>query len=124
MRTRTIRVAVTSLPLKHQRVQRLRRLLGRRSARLADGAFVIEGAKVLSEALDAGAAIEAVYVVEGTADPVLDRALRLGVRVFDLATGDQLAGPLGNFFAFDPSFRGGITAKCKCGPVERPVEPT
>ncbi len=82
-----MRDAVTSLPLKHQRVQRLRRLLGRRSARLADGAFVIEGAKVLSEALDAGAAIEAVYVVEGTADPVLDRALRLGVRVFDLAPG-------------------------------------
>ena len=78
---------MTSLPLKHQRVQRLRRLLGRRSARLADGAFVIEGAKVLSEALDAGAAIEAIYVVEGTADPVLDRALARGVRVVDLAPG-------------------------------------
>ena len=78
---------MTSLPLKHQRVQRLRRLTGRRSSRAAEHAFVLEGAKVLSEALDAGAAIEAVYVVEGTQDPVLDRALGLGVRVYDLQSG-------------------------------------
>lgn len=76
-----------ALPLRHQRVQRLRRLAGRRSARLDEGAFVVEGAKVLAEALDAGAAVEAVYAVEGTADPVLDRALARGIRVFDLAPG-------------------------------------
>ena len=30
------------------------------------------------------------------------------VRVFDGLTGDQLAGPLGSFFAFAPSFTGGV----------------
>jgi hypothetical protein len=30
------------------------------------------------------------------------------VRVFDAATGAQLPGPLGSFFAFDPSFHGGV----------------
>ena len=45
-----------ALTLKHAKVQRLRRLLGRRSARVADGAFVVEGANVLAEALTAGPA--------------------------------------------------------------------
>src|SRR5207244_9181626 len=31
------------------------------------------------------------------------------VRVFDGLTGEQLAGPLGNFFAFDSSFTGGVS---------------
>jgi hypothetical protein len=30
------------------------------------------------------------------------------VRVFDGATGSQLAGAIGSFFAYDPSFRGGV----------------
>ena len=41
------------LGLRHQRVQRLRRLLQRRSARLTDGVFVTEGVKLLDCALDA-----------------------------------------------------------------------
>jgi TrmH family RNA methyltransferase len=72
-------------------VQRLRRLSGRRSARSADGAFVVEGAKVLGEALRAGAAIEAVYLDPGQAGPaelaLVERCLAAGVRVFDLEPG-------------------------------------
>lgn len=53
---------MSSLAYRHQRVQRLRRLLGRRSARKDEGRFVIEGTNLLEEALAAGARIEAVYV--------------------------------------------------------------
>src|SRR3954471_4730609 len=75
------------LALKHQKVQRLRRLLGRRSAREAEGAFVVKGTKVLSEALVAGRPVEAVFVTAGTTDPVLDAAATAGVRIFDVAPG-------------------------------------
>ncbi len=72
-------------------MQRLRRLSGRRSARSADGAFVVEGVKVLGEALRAGAAIEAVYLDPAAAGPadlaVVDRCHAAGVRVFDLEPG-------------------------------------
>jgi RNA methyltransferase, TrmH family len=72
-------------------VQRLRRLSGRRSARAADGAFVVEGAKVLAEALRAGAPIEAVYVDPAEAGPgdlaLVERCLAAGIRVFDLEAG-------------------------------------
>jgi TrmH family RNA methyltransferase len=73
-------------------VQRLRRLTRQRSVRRRDGAFVAEGPKLVAAALDAGAAIEAVYhapearTVPGVA-AVLDRALAAGVRVFGLAGG-------------------------------------
>jgi RNA methyltransferase, TrmH family len=72
-------------------VQRLRRLSGRRNARAADGAFVVEGAKVLGEALRAGAAIEAVYVDPAGAGPadlaLVERCLAAGIRVYDLEAG-------------------------------------
>jgi TrmH family RNA methyltransferase len=72
-------------------VQRLRRLSGRRRARATDGAFIVEGAKVLGEAQRAGAAIEAVYLDPATAGPVeravAARCSEAGVRVFDLAPG-------------------------------------
>ena len=61
--------------------------MGRRSARLADGVCVVEGAKVLAEALDAGCRVEGLYVVAGCTDPVIERALALGIRVHDLAPG-------------------------------------
>ncbi|HUP85073.1 MAG TPA: RNA methyltransferase [Acidimicrobiales bacterium] len=77
----------TVLALRHQKVQRLRRLLSRRSAREADRAFVVEGAKVLSEALDAGVPVESVYLAAGASDPVVDRAFAAGVRVYELASG-------------------------------------
>ena len=56
---------MSGLSYRHQRVQRLRRLLGRRSARKDEGRFVIEGVNLLEEALAAGASIEAVYVDGG-----------------------------------------------------------
>lgn len=58
-------------------------------------AFVVEGAKVLGEALDAGVAVESIYwspadgapsAVEAAAK-VVDRAAAVGVRVFELAPG-------------------------------------
>ena len=52
---------LSPLAYKHHKVQRLRRLVGRRSARQAEGRFVVEGTKVLGEALSAGVAIESVY---------------------------------------------------------------
>jgi TrmH family RNA methyltransferase len=76
------------LALRHQKVQRLRRLLSRRSAREADGVFVVEGAKVLSEALNAGVEVESVYVAAGAAtDPVAQRAFDAGARLYELAPG-------------------------------------
>ena len=80
------------LGFKHKRIQRLRRLVQRRSTRDAERAFVVEGAKVLAEALDAGAAVESVYVAPGAtatagASLVVQRAVEAGIRVFDLAPG-------------------------------------
>ena len=52
--------------------------------------FVVEGITLLDEALDAGAAVESVYVATpagGPAPEVARRAWEAGVRVFDLAPG-------------------------------------
>jgi TrmH family RNA methyltransferase len=53
---------VSALAYRHQRVQRLRRLLRRRSARKEEGRFVIEGVNLLEEALAAEVPIEALFV--------------------------------------------------------------
>jgi RNA methyltransferase, TrmH family len=53
---------VSGLAYRHQRVQRLRRLVGRRSARQEEGRFVIEGVNLLEEALASRARLEAVFV--------------------------------------------------------------
>jgi TrmH family RNA methyltransferase len=60
---------VSALAYRHQRVQRLRRLLGRRSARQEEGRFVVEGANLLEEALRARVPIEAVYLDAAWARP-------------------------------------------------------
>jgi RNA methyltransferase, TrmH family len=73
---------LTPLAFSNPKIQRLRRLLGRRSARIDEGAFVLEGARLLAEAVAAGAAIEAVFVAPG-APPVDAR----GAPVFELAPG-------------------------------------
>ena len=49
--------------------------------------FVVEGGRVLEEALAAGAEVEAVYVVAGTDDPTVDRARDTGVAVLELEPG-------------------------------------
>lgn len=77
------------LALRHPKVQRLRRLLSRRSAREAERAFVVEGAKVLSEALDAGVPVESVYVASGASasEAVVSRAADAGAHVYELGPG-------------------------------------
>jgi TrmH family RNA methyltransferase len=50
-------------------VQHLRRLSERRRARQAEDRFVVEGAKLLGEALKAGAVIETVFIDAGGARP-------------------------------------------------------
>jgi TrmH family RNA methyltransferase len=80
---------------RHARVDRLRRLLRRRSVRAAERAFVLEGAKLVGEALDAGAPLEALFVAPGAEDePAVARAEAAGVRVHRLASGvlERVAG--------------------------------
>ncbi len=81
---------VAPLGYRHQRVQRLRRLSGRRSVRRHEGAFVAEGAKVIGEALRAGATIESLYLDPAAGAPEADlarRCLESGSRVFELEAG-------------------------------------
>jgi TrmH family RNA methyltransferase len=67
--------------------------VGRRSAREAEGVFVVEGARVLTEALDAGVPVESVFLDPGAAGPddrlhaLADRALAAGSRVYELEGG-------------------------------------
>ncbi len=81
----------SGLAFRHKRVQRLRRLVDRGSTRDSERAFVLEGAKLLTEALDAGTPVESVYLAAGarsaSVDGVVARAVAAGVRVFDLAPG-------------------------------------
>ncbi|MGH9079627.1 MAG: TrmH family RNA methyltransferase [Acidimicrobiales bacterium] len=80
------------LAFTHHRVRRVRQLLRKRNLRHAQGSLVVEGAELLSAALEAGAAVEAVYVAAGgrtgaEESEVLQRAYNSGARVFDLAPG-------------------------------------
>lgn len=80
------------LGIRHKRVQRVRRLLVQPSFRRAERAFVVEGTKLVGEALRAGAPVEGLYVApEGRDDPaVVDlvaEAERRGIRMFGLGTG-------------------------------------
>lgn len=59
------------LTFSNPHVQRLRRLLGRRSARTEERAFVVEGATLIGEARAAGWSIECEFVAPG-ADPLTD----------------------------------------------------
>lgn len=68
------------LGFTNPQIQRLRRLLGRRSARYDEGAFVVEGAVLIGEAVRAGWEVEAQFVSPGaTGVP--------GVPTRDLAAG-------------------------------------
>ncbi len=76
----------------HRRVRRLRGLLQKRSTRWSERAFVAEGAELIRCALEAGHAVESVYVSPEGADDgatrrVCDRAAAAGVRVFALGSG-------------------------------------
>src|SRR5207342_2192115 len=54
------------LTFSNPRVQRLRRLLGRRSSRYEEGVFVVEGVGLLRQAIEAGWQIESCFVAPDT----------------------------------------------------------
>lgn len=66
---------------RHPSIQRLRRLSGRRAARLEEGAFVVDGPLLAREALGAGLRLLDVFVVGDTAPDVVAEATRTGARV-------------------------------------------
>ncbi len=78
---------MTPLTLHNQHVQRLRRLTRRRESRLGEGVVVVEGAKVLAEALDAGIVVDAVFLSVGLQCDAVDRAKSLGVPCHSVAAG-------------------------------------
>jgi TrmH family RNA methyltransferase len=97
--------ASQQLSYKNPRVQRLRRLLASRDAREAEGRFVLEGLKLVGEALAAEQAIEAVFVPAGwrrcggpslsaRLDSLLQRLSSRGAEVAELAPGvlERIAG--------------------------------
>ncbi|MGH8972311.1 MAG: TrmH family RNA methyltransferase [Acidimicrobiia bacterium] len=72
------------------RVRRIRRLLHQRPVRRAEGAFVVEGANVISTALLAGAELEALFVApeaEAACPELLALAADRGLDVLPLAAG-------------------------------------
>jgi TrmH family RNA methyltransferase len=71
-------------------VQRLRRLLHSRRARLAERCFVVEGEKLIAVALARGCAIESLYHSPRLSDSeagLLRRGAEAGIRVFELEAG-------------------------------------
>jgi TrmH family RNA methyltransferase len=75
-------------------VQRLRRLVAHRRARHEARRFVVEGARLLDEALRADTGVEAVFVAAGTDDSTVEQARDRGVPVHELETGvmERIAG--------------------------------
>jgi TrmH family RNA methyltransferase len=69
------------------RVKRLRQLMDRSAIREREGAFVVEGATLVGEALDAGVELECLFVAHGAREAVVARAAAAGVPVYDLAPG-------------------------------------
>jgi TrmH family RNA methyltransferase len=68
-------------------VQRLRRLIQKRSARQADGVFVAEGVTLLREALASGLTPESVFYAPGADAALLADAAEAGAQVYALADG-------------------------------------
>lgn len=87
-------LASGGLAFTSARVKRLRQLLARPAARARERAFVIEGPKVVGDALTAGAHLECLFVGPDRASPVVTRAVAAGVPVYDLAPGvlERVAG--------------------------------
>jgi len=65
-------------------VQRLRRLSGRRSARLDEGAFVIDGPILLREALRAGVRIDEVFATPSADSTAVSAATAAGARLHEV----------------------------------------
>lgn len=71
-------------------MQRLRRLSGRRSARLDEGAFVIDGPTLLAEALAAGLSVEEVFATDDADQAAVAAAVAAGAVVHQVPS-DVLA---------------------------------
>jgi TrmH family RNA methyltransferase len=93
--------------IRHPTIKRLRRLSGRRSARSAESAFVIDGPTLLGDAIDAGVPLEQVVAEPDCPADVLARAAAAGAvvrsvdhgvlaRVTDTATPQPVAA-IGRF---------------------------
>jgi TrmH family RNA methyltransferase len=67
--------------IRHPTIKRLRRLSGRRSARSAEGAFVIDGPTLLRDALDAGVPLGEVVAEAQCPADLLARAAEAGATV-------------------------------------------
>lgn len=65
----------------------MRRLTGRRAARQDEGCFVIEGASLLAEALNAGVAIETVVFARGAPMDLVKQAADGGARIVEAEVG-------------------------------------
>jgi RNA methyltransferase, TrmH family len=65
-------------------VQRLRRLSGRRSARLEEGAFVIDGPVLVQDALTAGVVLQEAFATADADDDALDALMAAGVEVHEV----------------------------------------
>ncbi len=76
-----------TLGYRHQKVQRLRRLLARRTQRDAEQVFVVEGYKLLDEALSSGAQIESVFVSSAVDETRLAAVRERNIRVHYLENG-------------------------------------
>lgn len=80
------------LRFDNPKIQRLRRLIGRRSARLEQGAFVVEGPTLSGEAIAAGWTIDSLYVPHDDPDclnatQALVASSGVATPVFELARG-------------------------------------
>ena len=73
--------------IRHPTIKRLRRLSGRRSARTAECAFVIDGPTLLGDALDAGVPVDEVVAEAGCPEELLARAAEAGAVVRSVADG-------------------------------------
>jgi RNA methyltransferase, TrmH family len=73
--------------IRHPTIKRLRRLSGRRSARSAEHAFVIDGPTLLGDALDAGVPVDEVVAEARCPGDLLARAAAAGATVRLVADG-------------------------------------
>ncbi|MEX0665206.1 MAG: RNA methyltransferase [Acidimicrobiia bacterium] len=79
-----------ALGARHTEVKRLRALLRDSKTRDLEGAFVLEGPRVVAAALDRGASLEVVYLGPGASTafgPLVERLDAAGVRRADLKEG-------------------------------------
>ena len=81
------------LAFNNPKVQRLRRLLGRRSSRSDEGAFVVEGRVLILEAARAGWTIEAEFLAAGAEPVASGTAFELAEGVLDRIASTQRPQP-------------------------------